>query len=713
MGQTVEEGYVPLSARLYRQQQKLERELHDLAHPPEAGRNPFHILDPACWGEQNFWIEDRYDLGTGNIIGPGLIALAPHQRRIIRAALARTLDIQDHIQDVKYVQKGPEHIQDVKYVPPLEHVVNMTLSSTPTGGGEEGGQPAHLGGTNVREGGDEDGVMYIYTILLYITPSSSPSSFSYSNSGIGIPESLCQVMPTQAQAQATLEFLVASSLTPSTAQRVIVEIDQVPQYCQSLPYYAHVQAIMQELLKNTNPIAALEQMFVTSTRFKYSTIVYSCPKKSGKTRIAAMVASWLASYSLPYSEIYCLANDGKQSSDRVLRAIHRGVTLAKGGKSRGGKSGSVMRRWEQVKLKVELPGGQFIEAIPVDPEGEAGSQPTGTFFSELWGYGAAIKAKEKLWTELTIPPTRWGRAIRWVESYAGNEGESMILWNLYLQGVDEKEHPQGKAVRHSDFPELPVYTNERANLFCYWDHEPRMVWQVPEYYQAEAAALPESEFRRVHRNEWVAPLEQAIPIDRWDQLMEKLPTVGKDEPIVLGVDLSVSGDYSALVVVSKHPDKKSNRTVAIRGVYIWEPQAGQKIDYLTTIMPAIRRLVRNKDGSMNYNVICITYDEYQAHLMSVELTNELGVWWSQFSQGKGTPQHPGRPVADKMLFDLVMSGQLSHDGNVVLRQHVHNAAAKTTDEGRYMRFVKKRPDAKIDALVAASMAVCMISTLNV
>lgn len=695
---TVKDGYVPLSVRLYRKQQETERRLRGIVE--KTPDNPLLILDPATWGEQNFYIEDRSDPITGRSLGPGLIILAPHQKTIIRQAVSRVLEPEQMFgshADTPIRMRLDPHVD--------QHVVNMTLS--PIYGGQKPTTPIY-GGKMPKSSAAAAADEGYNTSSLYIHHHQQHQLFStsvlFSPYGIGVSDSLTLNPLPQDNAALLLQLIITCTLT-RTSDQILIPLEYAPQFAQSHPNYELIQSTLQRLVENTTPIAALHKLIVTSTRYRFSTIVYSCPKKSGKTRISAMMSSWLASHSPLYSEIYLLANDGKASQDRVLAAVIKGIELSK----KDGKS--EMSRWEHTKTRVELPEGQFMEAIPVDPEGEAGSQPTGTFWTELWGYGATIKAKEKLWTELTIPPTRWGHALRWVDSYAGFEGDSNVLWGLYLQGVDKEEHPQGNAARHPMFPDLPVYINERAGMMCYWDHKPRMAWQTPEYYASQFDTMAESEFRRVHRNEWVSPLEQAIPIDRWDQLSEGLEPVGKKEPIVLGVDLSVSGDYSALVVVSKHPRDKTR--VAIRGVYVWEPGPGMKIDYSTTIMPAIRRWVRNKDGSMNYNVICVTYDEYQAHLMSIELTNELGVWWEQFSQGKGTPQHPGRPVADKMFFDLIMSGKLSHDGNVVLRQHVHNAAAKTTDEGRYMRFVKKREDAKIDALVAASMAVCMISTLNV
>lgn len=432
--------------------------------------------------------------------------------------------------------------------------------------------------------------------------------------------------------------------------------------------------------------AALERE--PSGRFRWSTIVWSAPKKSGKTRVAAAVAAWLADAAGAYAEIYCLANDGKQSADRVLAAIKKSMTLGDG-----------MTGWTDVKTRIELPSGAFIEAIPVDPSGEAGSQPTGTFWSEMWGF--KLSAKERLWTELTIPPTRYGRAIRWVESYAGYVGESPVLEQLYLQGVDREEHPDGEARRHPDFPDLPVYVNERARLFCYWDHVPRLPWQSPDYYAAESAVLSDAEFRRIHRNEWVSSETEAIPIALWDACRGPVPAgIHPSAPIVLGIDASVSNDCCALVAVSKDARRPRDRAVMIRGVQIWTPPAGGQIDLTATLEKAIRWWIKN------YNVVCVAYDAYQLHKLATDLRREGLSWFYEFSQGKE------RAVADKQFVDLVLARAVTHDGDPELREHVRNAAGKTTGDEKTLRFVKKADRLKIDGLVAASMGSHRLLSLN-
>jgi hypothetical protein len=60
-------------------------------------------------------------------------------------------------------------------------------------------------------------------------------------------------------------------------------------------------------------------------RFPYQTVIYSAPKKSGKTEIGGLVALWMAFTEGPYAEVYTPANDLEQSPSRVFRAAGRAI----------------------------------------------------------------------------------------------------------------------------------------------------------------------------------------------------------------------------------------------------------------------------------------------------------------------------------------------------------------------------------------------------
>lgn len=436
--------------------------------------------------------------------------------------------------------------------------------------------------------------------------------------------------------------------------------------------------------------AALER--TPDGKLKYNTIVWSEPKKSGKTTIAAAIAMYMAQRHKS-SNIYCLANDGKQSQDRIFKAMDGCIKLHA---KHGGIFESVRPIWAPPSFKLD--NGTVVEAIPCDAAGEAGSEPLMTVWSEMWGYRQ--EAKERLWTEMTIPPTLYGYAMRWIESYAGYEDESTILWNLYDNGVNHgAQHPQ--------LMDLPVYTN--GDQFTFWSHEARMPWQTKEYYESEAKLMLPNEFLRIHRNQWVsATISLLDNMVTWDRCRDDMVTgplrPGDNTPIVLALDASVSGDASAIVGVSRHPDDEWDaplRRVVVRHVSVYYPPAGGKIDYSETLEPEVRLLAEM------YNVYKVVYDPYQLHKMCTDLSYEGVAAFEEFDQTRR------RSKADKQLYDMIIMRQLLHNGDPELRRHVQACAAKSEGASMTLRLTKKANGRPIDLAVALSMATDEVLRLNV
>jgi phage terminase large subunit-like protein len=252
----------------------------------------------------------------------------------------------------------------------------------------------------------------------------------------------------------------------------------------------------------------------------------------------------------------------------------------------------------------------------------------------------------------------------------------------------------------------PIYINKRARTFAYWDDDPnntgvarRMPWQSPDYYEEQANTLRPEAYARYHQNIWTDSTNTFIPIEWWDACAANPPPPlppGDSTPVVLGVDTSVSNDCSALVGVTRDPRDPATK-VAVRFIQIWTPPRGGTIDY-SEIDAAIRRLCAQ------YNVVCMTYDAYQMHMLAQDLRRDEVCWCKAFSQGAR------REEADKQFFDFIRDRRLAHTGHPEARQHIQNAAAKTAkEEDTRMRIIKKSEDAKVDFDVAASMAVyeCM------
>jgi len=407
-----------------------------------------------------------------------------------------------------------------------------------------------------------------------------------------------------------------------------------------------------------------------SGKFIYSVVVYSDIKKSAKSSIAAAVILERAR-NLQYGSLKVVANDLKQADSRVAFYIRRAMEL----------NSKEFSAW---KIKpsgytIKTPGHTAIEAVPVDPKGEAGANDDFICFSELWA--ANQTAAQRMWTEMTLSPTKYGYSQRWVETYAGFSGESPLLEQLYETGV--------KAGRLLDvgIPGLELYANDTARLLCLWNTQPRLPWQTDDYYAQESAVLTPGEFARVHRNQWATSESTFVPAEWWHACYGDIPVFDDKTPVVVGMDAGVSSDTFALVGVSRVED-----TTYVRFCRVWKPPKQGKIDF-----GEIDAFIRN-ELVKQYNVVQIAYDPHQLHDMATRLKKDAVTWMFEFKQANP------RLVADKALYDAIRDRKIIHDGDPQLTEHVRNANAKSEGDIDKLRIVKRAEHLKIDAAVALSMA---------
>lgn len=424
--------------------------------------------------------------------------------------------------------------------------------------------------------------------------------------------------------------------------------------------------------------------------FKYSTIVWSDIKKSIKSCIAAAVGLWMC-YRTEWASVYSIANDLKQADNRVGYYARRSIELNK----------AMHFTTEQRGYRISFPETHsFFESVPIDPTGEAGSNADMVIFSEL--HGAHQEAHMRMWTEMTTPPNKFGKSFRWVETYAGYSGESLLLEQLYDIGVRHGERLD------LGFPGLEVFAQPQARMLCLWNTRPRLPWQTPAYYAEQEATLTPNEFRRVHRNEWVSSTAQFVPDEWWnachykEQNLPALPERREKQPVIVGIDAGVSNDHFGIVAVYRVKD-------SIVPFYVneWIPPKDAKLDFRFP-EAEIRRLAKM------YNVVEFAYDEFQLHDMTTRLRREGVGHFRPFPQGVGGAHNPGRPIADKLLYDLIQQRRVIHDGNTILTNHINNANAQIEGtRNERMLLVKRSPLLKIDCAVALSMASAEALRLNI
>lgn len=441
----------------------------------------------------------------------------------------------------------------------------------------------------------------------------------------------------------------------------------------------------------------------------FTTFVYSTLKKSGKTAIVAMIARWIAETWGYYNEIYALANDLEQAKGRIFKSAAQSIELTPGYDR---LKRLLLPNWRILDKELQhLTSQSVIKSLSCDYAGEAGSNPTATLWTELWG--VTSEKGKRLWEELTPVPTR-AKSLRIVETYAGYSGESELLEDLYdlTVGFNEKE----RASRRIDLPgwpfddPSPVYVNKAAGTIAYWDTGTvarRMPWQTPEYYTQQAQMLRPIAYDRLHNNLWGSSEESFCPIEWWEACEDlQLVNLNDDRtPVVIAADASVSRDSTAAVAVTRNPNNPGD--VSIRAAIKFDPLPGGTIDYSKTIEPTLKAWCKR------WNVVQIAYDPYQLHKMATDFTNEGIAWMKPFTQG--VP----RLKADKQLYDMIRDRRITYNGRAgngtdMIKEHILGANAKiSSDEDTRMRIVKKTAKSHIDLAVACSMAVEESLRLNI
>jgi len=404
---------------------------------------------------------------------------------------------------------------------------------------------------------------------------------------------------------------------------------------------------------------------------RFRLVLWSEPKKSGKTFLAAMVLLWWA-FTNAHTEIIVAANDLDQSVSRVFETA---VALV--------KHNPALARLVTVRAeKLLFTNGTVVTAIASDYRGAAGSRHSLVIFDELWGFHS--ENAQRLYEELT-PPVTEENAWVLVVTYAGFTGESKLLETMYERGragvrVDAK---------------LELY--EADGLFMYWSHTPRQPWQTDakavRYYAEQARSLRPATFARLHRNEWVTAESIFITPVLWD------PNVDQDarpwlparagEPrlrIWVGVDVALKHDYSAVVAVTRTAE---GQLQLIRH-WLWKPSASTPLNLEATVEQALW------ECAQGYIVQAIYVDPFQMH-RSMTTLQQAGLPVQEFPQ---TSQNLTR--MGQTLLDLLRGHNLCLYRDDEMRAQALSVVAVESPRG--FRLAKEKASRKIDLIVALSLA---------
>jgi phage terminase large subunit-like protein len=200
-------------------------------------------------------------------------------------------------------------------------------------------------------------------------------------------------------------------------------------------------------------------------------------------------------------------------------------------------------------------------------------------------------------------------------------------------------------------------------------------------------------WRRFACGIWTEGEEPWIDPTVWDALREPGMTLDSVDPVVLGVDVGVRQDSTAIVAVSQRSDGR----LGVQATILLPPPGGALP--LRVVEEAIRELCGR------YDVRGIAFDPWSFR-RSAELLDQEGYPMVEF------PQSPERMAhASANLYRVIESGGLVHDGDPALRSHVMAGVTKETERGWRLQKDPRR-SAPIDALIALAMAVQVASAAS-
>jgi phage terminase large subunit-like protein len=415
--------------------------------------------------------------------------------------------------------------------------------------------------------------------------------------------------------------------------------------------------------------------------------LWSEPKKGGKTTLLAALGLWWGDCHEAPNEILVVANDLEQAASRAFATM---VALL----AKNPALGERAKRTSSTMIK--FTSGTTIKAIASEYAGAAGSNHGLVMWDEVWA--GVSENYRRLWDELTPVPTR-RNSIRLVFSYAGFEGESKTLRELYLAGVDQAEHPEGRGERIDD--ELPIYRSKEGgglNMVAFWSHECLQPWQTPKWLERQKqdhiTKGRVSTWLRLFENRWVSGESMFITAQLWDACVDPMlsPAIpGKGGArLYVGVDVGIKNDTTGIVAVKKVVAPDGTRRIQLVAHRIFSPKPGTPVDH-ADIAAYLRWLHRS------FTVAKIAVDPHQALELCAYLKRE-GLPIEEVPQTSGTVDAMGQT-----LITAIQSRELVVYPDAEMRQQALNTVAIEMPSGM-MRMSKVKSNRKIDSIVALALA---------
>lgn len=401
------------------------------------------------------------------------------------------------------------------------------------------------------------------------------------------------------------------------------------------------------------------------------TALVSVPRGNGKTALAAMLGLAELFVGPMSAEVLVVASDQRQANitfKLAKRMIELNPVLA-----------------ERTHI--------FSDRIYV-PENDATFIPLPADYASIQGWDPSLLIVDELHV---VTEDVWSAAV----TAAGKRPESLtlaistpaasedsLMWRLVKHGREDDD-PQFY-LREWAAPEGCEVTDRdawRTANPALADKDPFL---AEDAIEAVRKTIREPVFRQLRLGMWSKGVDSWLPFGSWEQLAAPEVAVDPKQKIVLGFDGSASGDSTALIgcTVEKMPH------LFVAG--LWENPGDPRWR-----VPRREVIDQIKYMFNHYNVVELSCDEWGWRTELEDLAQEFGD--KKVLRFNTAQANRMAPATDRM-YQAVVNKQLTHDGNESMANHFSHAVAKSTTLGDLITKDKRNSPRKIDAAVAAIVA---------
>ncbi len=401
------------------------------------------------------------------------------------------------------------------------------------------------------------------------------------------------------------------------------------------------------------------------------TALVSLPRANGKTALAAMLAVAELFVGPASAEVLVVASDARQAAI-TLRMARRMIEL----------NPELAERAHIYADRIVVPENDaLLLPLPAEPGALHGHDPSLLVVDELhvvtedvWEAVSSVTGKRPESLTLAIStPASSPDSIMWRLVEHGRSGEDPAF---YLR---EYAAPDGCATDDQD-----AWRTANPALAC------RDPFLAVDGLAAARKTLREPVFRQLRLGQWVTGVDQWLPFGLWSELTDAGRVVEDGAKVVLAFDGSASGDSTALVGCTVGPAPH------LFVVGLWENPGDPRWR-----VPRLE-VDRTVDAAFDrFDVVELAADPWGWR-------TEIETWAERHGEKRvveWNTAHAGRmgPATDRM-YAAASEHRLTHDGDSRLAAHIAHCVAKSTANGDLVSKDKRNSPRKIDAAVAAIVA---------